>query len=77
METHLECFDKCQNLGKKISEEFLLEHAGYDDRDHLKSELQTIAEMNQKRGRNVWNLDLVLLSLSTTQNLFNSIKLRL
>ena len=53
METHLECFDKCQNLGKKISEEFLLEHAGYDDRDHLKSELQTIAEMNQKRGRNV------------------------
>ena len=55
METHLECFDKCQNLGKKISEEFLLEHAGYDDRDHLKSELQTIAEMNQKRGRNVRN----------------------
>jgi len=58
-DTHWDCFDKCQNLGKKISEEFLLEHGGYDDRGSSKSNLQTIAEMNQKRGRNIVTDDLV------------------
>ena len=50
--TDFNCYDKCQKLGMKISEEFLLEHGGYDS-GHHKTTLQIIAEANQKRGRNV------------------------